>query len=296
MINLKPQGIRILQENKELVKSLQRKILLFLSVTNYASWHILKRNIRNLVDSEPSNIINPEYQVIYPLLRTGFIETARNPETGKLVYCLGSNAIIQTPCENLLKITTRDFHCEIIEKNNEETYPIISKDASLFILKNIPPLKEVILHWIKSEVLLQFIYNRFNKNHFIRAKETVTPNIYSHSNFFYSNKYLKTKEELYLIPSIEDNIDAMNIALCYLQVINERCIFNYNPLKETITSAYFDSILPFLICRALLLCDPMILLNEIHFENSITIKYITKKHITELKRIFGENAVREKNE
>jgi hypothetical protein len=54
--------------------------------------------------------------------------------------------------------------------------------------------------------------------------------------------------------------------------------------------------LPFVICRALILCDPMILLNDNIYENKVIIGNISKNHIFELRRIFGENAVRKENE
>jgi hypothetical protein len=179
MINVIIRENHILHDNNELIRLLQKKILIFLSAVNYASWQILKRSINNLVEAESANIVSPEYQIIYPLLRTGFIETARNPETGKLVYCLGTNAVIQTPCNNFLKITTKDFLCEKIDKNSIDMYPIIDKDASLFLLKIIPSLREIISHCVKAEVVINYIYKQKKKNHFKNTNDTTKPNIYS---------------------------------------------------------------------------------------------------------------------
>ncbi|MDR2942709.1 MAG: hypothetical protein LBV17_08990 [Treponema sp.] len=281
-----------------LIRSFQEKILLFLSIAGYASWHILKRNINNLIDTEPENKIvlgeNSEYSVLYPLLRNGFIETARNPESGKLVYCLGLNVIIQTLDDKFFKITPENCSCELVDKNNIGTLPIISNDASLFLLKRISSLEDILLHWSTSNIKMNYIYDRFNKNHFRRINETATKsNIYTNSNQFYSEKYLKTRKGgLYLIPSIEDNIDAINIALCYLKEINKQPIFYYSSKKKRITTEDFNSIIPIIICRALLLCD-FTNYNKILYNRKSMINNISIEHITELKRIFGENAVRE---
>jgi hypothetical protein len=288
--------------NFQLIRLLQNKILLFLSIANYASWHSLKRNINNLIDtkSESKAVLgeSPEYSVLYPLLRSGFVETARHPETGKLVYCLGPNVIIQTSEDNFFKIIPKDCSCELIDKDNIEMCPVIYKNTSLFLLKNISSLKEVISYWATFDIKMNYIYDRFNKNHFRSIGETVTkPNIYANSNLFYSEKYLKTKEgHLYLIPSIEDNIDAINIALCYLRVIEGQSIFRYSSNKKRITSVYFNSIIPFVICRALIFCDPMIILNEILNNKMFMINNVSIDHIIELERIFGKNAVRKEYE
>lgn len=286
----------------QIIRLLQKKILLFLSIANYASWHSLKRNIYNLIDAELGSMSfledSPEYSVLYPLLRSGFIETARRPETGKLVYCLGPNVIIQTPEDKLLKITPKDYSCELIDKDNIETYPVINKNTSLLLLKNISTLEKVISHWATSDIKMNYIYDRFNKNHFRNIGETsLKPNIYANSNLFYSEKYLRTKvSHLYLIPSIEDNIDAVNVALCYLRVIEGQSIFRYSSNKKRITFNYFNSIVPFVICRALILCDPMTIFNEISNNKMFMINNISIEHIIELRRIFGNNAVEEEYE
>jgi hypothetical protein len=293
-INPKLQETLILNNKTQLKK----KILLFLSVANYASWHILKRNINSLCDTDTESRLlignNPEYQVLYPLLRIGVIETAIHPETGKQVYSLGPDAMIQTSDKKVVKIMAKDFSCTLMEENMVETHSIMGKETSLALLKTIPSLKKIISHWEKSAIEMNYIYDRFDKNHFKAAKDKAMPNIYTNSNHFYSAKYIRIKEgDLYLIPPIEDNIDAVNIASCYLRAITGKPIFVYNYDTKTITADEFNSIVPFAICRALLLCDPMILFGENFTERNTTINNITKNHIIELKRIFGDSAVKE---
>ena len=285
--------------NNEIIKKIQKNILLFLSVANYASWHIIKRNINNLaVDTEIGHK-KPEYLVLYPLLRTGIVETARHPETGKLVYCLGPDVIIRTH-DKLLKLKTKDGSVVFIDENNIEQEPILDHNSSLILLKNIPSLINVISHWPESEIKMKYIYDRFGKNDLEKYKATENsskPNIYANSKFIYSEKYLKTKSgKLYLIPSIEENIDAFNIALSYLEAIKGRYIFIHNPSKKTIAPKYFNSMLPFVICRVLVLCDPTILLNGSLFEGNVKFNNVSSEHIVELKRVFGPIAVKEENE
>ena len=232
------------------------------------------------------------------MLRTGFIETACRPESGKLVYCLGKNVLVQTHNGQFIKLTPQSFSRELINDDNVENYPILYKNASLALLKRIPSLTEIIYHWERSNILMKYTYDRFDKNHFNRIVDSLKQDIYTNTNYFYSEKYLKTQEgQLYLIPSIEKNIDAINIALCYLKTTEGKPLFFYNSNKKTIKSLDFHSILPFVICRALILCDPMILLNDgIYHGKSCEINNVSKEHIIELTRIFNKTAVRESDE
>jgi hypothetical protein len=185
----------------------------------------------------------------------------------------------------------------LLDKNNVGEIPIISHEASLALLKKIPSLKNVISHWAKVDIEMRYIYDRFDKNHFKATLNTTEPNLYANSSHFYSEKYIRTREgSLYLIPSIEDNIDAVNIALCYLRVIGGKPIFLYNPKVENITCRGFNSMLPFVICRSLLLCDPMILVKEGIRQKEVIVNNVSKDHIREIKRIFGDPAMREKHE
>lgn len=287
------------KENRnEQIKSLQKKIILFLSAVNYTSWHILKRNIYNLCENEAEGISNNlEYSVLYPLLRIGIIETARNPETGKLVYCLGADSAIQVSDDKCLNITIKDFSCKLLDKNNVGETPIISRDSSLVLLRKIPSLEDVISHWVKIDIEMHYLYNRFEKNHFKAVLNTTEPNLYANSDHFYSEKYIRTREgNLYLLPSIDDNIDAVNIALCYLRIISRNPIFFYDPNAKNVTCWGFNSIIPFVLCRSLLLCDPMILVNGGLHQKTIVINNISNNYIREIRRIFGEYAVRGKYE
>ena len=126
---------------------IQKNILQFLYATNYASWHILKKNIYSLLEESTVLGTSPEYQILYPLLRTGFIETACRPESGKLVYCIGNNVLIQINNGQFLKITPQSFSRELIDSDNVENYPILHKNTSLALLKRIPSLTEIIYHW-----------------------------------------------------------------------------------------------------------------------------------------------------
>jgi hypothetical protein len=185
----------------------------------------------------------------------------------------------------------------LLDKNNVGEIPIISHEASLALLKKIPSLKNVISHWVKVNIEMRYIYDRFDKNHFKATLNTTEPNLYSNSNYFFSEKYIRTREGgLHLIPSIEDSIDAVNIALCYLRIIGGNPIFFYNSNIENIICWGFNSILPFVICRSLLLCDPMIIVNEGICQKELAVNNVSKDHIGQIKRIFGDRAMREKHE
>lgn len=252
------------------IHSLQQGIIKYLNVSQFASWSILKKNINSLFVTRYGNEANIpgnlEYEVLYPLLRAGLIETARRPETDKLVYCC---------CRQALNHADKNIQ------------------ASLTLLKRIPSLHTIITHWHKSETEVHYIYERFEKNHFKTARDTLQPNIYTSRDRVYSNKYIRLEDgTLYLIPEIEDNVDAFNIAHCCIESIKGHSHFAYHKNSNELTCRTFNSMLPIVICRALILSDPKVLDdNTVYNRGRIIIREITDDHIKELKRIFGETAV-----
>jgi hypothetical protein len=253
---------------------LKEGIVKYLTASQFASWNILKKNINGLYLSLYGNGVdvpeNLEYKVLYPLLRAGIIETARRPASDKLVYCLGPEII----------------------------YNKINQNDSLKLLKNIPSLVTIITHWQKSETQVYFIYERFDKNHFKTARDTSLPQIYTNKDRVYSNRYIRIENgALCLIPEMEDNIDGFNIACCYLKSLKGLPFFTFNINTKTLTCLCFHSILPVVICRALILCDPTVLSGDMFNNNgkAVIINNVSKDHVKELKRIFGENTVEEKN-
>jgi hypothetical protein len=251
--------------------ALREGIVKYLDASQFASWNILKKNINSLYitlyGNEKDIPDSLEYKVLYPLLRTGIIETARRPETGKLVYCR---------CPQTAK------------------YPDENSRFSLMVLKKIPSFYTVITHWLKSETEIHYIYEHFDKkNHFKTACDTSRPNIYTSRDRVYSNKYIRLENgSLYLIPEVEDNIDAFNIAHCYLESIKRHSHFTFNETSQELSSWTFHTTLPVVVCRALILCDPKVLVDDRVYSNGkIIIRQITNDHITELKRILGESAV-----
>jgi hypothetical protein len=255
--------------------ALREGILEYLDASQFASWNILKKNINSLYitlyENEKGIPDNLEYKVLYPLLKTGRIETARRPETGKLVYC-GCPQTAKHPNEN--------------------------SKSSLVVLKKIPSFYTVITHWQKSETEVHYIYEQFDKkNHFKTARDTSQPHIYTSRDRVYSNKYIRLGDgSLYRIPEIEENIDGLNIACCYLESIKGHSHFTFNETSQELSSWIFHTMLPIVVCRALILCDPMVLVDgRVYNNGKMIIRQITNDHITELKRIFGESAVEVKH-
>jgi hypothetical protein len=283
------------------IPSLQAGIVKYLNAVQFASWNVLKKNIDNLYAisfDESSPIENLEYKVLYPLLRSGIIETARRPETDKLVYCLGSEVIIEMENNQAIEIIPIQNICRVIEHIQEKNPKKnkVKKEDSLLLLRSMPSLHAVITHWKNSTTEVYFIYERFESNHFKYAQDSSLPNIYTNQDKIYSNRYIRTENKsLYLIPEIEDNIDSLNIALCYLEIIKKHSHFAFNENDKELTCWTFHRMLPFVICRALILCDPMMLIDSRMYNNgTVIIRNITNDHIKELKRIFGDTAVETK--
>jgi hypothetical protein len=280
------------------ISLLQAGIIKYLGAFQFAPWNVLKRNIDSLYvthfNEPPDERL--EYKVLYPLLRAGMIETARRPQTGKLVYCLGPEMIIELEDNRAVEIIPAKNVCRITDRvniKNHRNTTIARQHDSLTLLKRIPPLYTIITHWQMSETEVHFIYERFEKNHFKYARDKSLPNIYTSQDKIYSNRYIRIKNGmLYLIPETEDNIDGDNISLCYLEILKERFLFVFDEDKKELTCWDFHSILPFIVCRALILCDPLILTGGgLNNNEKITIGNVTNGHVNELKRIFGEISV-----
>jgi hypothetical protein len=287
------------------ISSLQIGIIKYLDASQFASWNILGRSIGSLYitlfdESSPSE--NLEYKVLYPLLRIGVIETARRPETGKLVYCLGPHSIIEIEDNHAhaIEVIPAKNLCRKIDQSKMNNYGNnkASWKDSLTLLKVIPSLQTVITHWETSETEVYYIYEKFEKNHFKTARDTSLPNIYTNRDKIYSNKYIKIENGmLYLIPEIQDNIDGFNIAHCYLEIIKRHLHFTFNRNTKELICWTFHSMLPIIICRALILCDPLVLLDgRLYSNGNMTINNITDDHVKELIRIFGETAVEVKDD
>jgi hypothetical protein len=280
------------------ISSLRAGIIKYLEASQFASWNVLKRNIGGLYTTlfdESSPGENLEYKILYPLLRAGVIETARRPETGKLVYCLGPHSIIETEDNYAIEVIPAKNLCRKIDRpqmNNYRNNKAGRKD-SLTLLKAIPSLRTVITHWAASETEVYYIYERFEKNHFKTARDRSLPNIYTNRDKIYSNKYIRIENGmLHLIPEIQDNIDGFNIAHCYLEIIKRHLHFTFNRNNKELICRTFHSMLPIIICRALILCDPPVLLDgRIYGNGNMTINNITEDHVKELIRIFGETSV-----
>jgi hypothetical protein len=286
--------------------TLQEGIVKYLDASKFASWNILKKNINSLYVTLCGNGTDIpdslEYKVLHPLLRTGIIETARRPETDKLVYCLGPYSIIETKDNPIIEIDPAKNSCRVIDRQQIDNYKqdTINRDACFGLLKSIPSLNSIISHWYKSEAEVYFIYERFaaNGNHFLTARDVLLPNIYTSRDKVYANKYLRIENgTLYRIPEIEDNVDGFNIACCYLESIKRHFHFTFNETSKELSSWTFHTMLPVVVCRALILCDPMVLVDgRVYNYGEIIIRQISNDHITELKRIFGESAVEIKHD
>jgi len=276
----------------DIITSLQGTIAKYLSVVQFASWHVLKRNIENIYMRFPEKVEkNLEYQVLYPLLRYGIIEVARRPESDRLVYCLGQDLILRTENNGGVKIIPSENSIECIQITNFETAEI-NREDSLAVLERLPSMYAVITNWDKSETEMRYVYKRFSENHFRTARDTSYPDIYTSGDRVYSSKYVRVKNgTLYRIPEKEDNIDGLNIASSYLEIIKGYPLFFVN--RNGLTCKTFHGTLPFVICRALILCDPMLLIDGRVRNKHVHIHKITDAHIKELKRIFGEKAVGE---
>jgi len=117
--------------------------------------------------------------------------------------------------------------------------------------------------------------------------------IYKSEDKVYSPAFLFDGKYKRLIPSYDENIDAISIARCFVRASEEKKMFFYHKKSEALnTKVYSD--LPILITRALFLFNKDNFKDDdFNYPISSTKLYknINEKVINELKRIFGINCV-----
>jgi hypothetical protein len=235
------------------------------------------------------------------LLRIGVIEICRSPEFGKTGYCIGPKTRINitediqllfdpASCSYRFK---KVFRGDMINNSDE------AAGNPFLLLKRLTSLEKVIRGWEQTEMEMKYKYDQFNPNHFSRVQDSKSCALYTTNDKMYLTKCVRLKNGgLYRIPLVENNIDAINIALSYVHIVNGKKMFRYAKNQKTLKCLNFHSMMPIIICRALVLCDPLYLLEDEAYLSIAAPEFrnITGNIICELKRIFGESAVEELND
>jgi hypothetical protein len=171
----------------------------------------------------------------------------------------------------------------------------------LLLLQNMPTLEEIITTWKKeTESEMHYKYWKFDKPQYkeiVSTKDDMPCFIYSITNReFKRNFYIRIKNgDLYRIPSIEQDIDAMTIAEAYVWSAIGKQFASYQNNSKILNFDYFNIFTPILICKALCLCDPSYLLkNDVYQQKEAVFSGIEREVIYQLRRILGEKSIKEK--
>jgi hypothetical protein len=236
-----------------------------------------------------------------PLFRIGLVEICKNPISNSIEYCIAP-AIILKKADNqsfAFNPDSNDYRFREIETPKKDNNRIINYEA-IPLLNQMPPLEKIIKNWELEQALeMKYIYDRFDKNHYraVTSKDEINKcAIYTALDKPYSRKYIRMQNsKLYKVPYLDENIDGELIAVIYCKIYGGEKIFQYSNKNHSLICFCFNSIIPIVICRAIVMSDPSVLINDEIYRGGSTIEFydINTDIIIELKRIFGETAVKE---
>lgn len=248
---------------------IQKKLIKWIRVKGFVTWKQIQKTCRDLLAAYPDYYVAlygnfPEYKLFMPLLRKGRCEIA-------LVN--GKTCFVCFPKADYLENT---FNPLLILNNFPSIFDFVKK----LKIENSIELKV----WCDLDV--SYSYKSCNSN-------VTKVGIYKSEDKVYSPAFIFDGKEKRIIPDYEKNIDAINIARCFVRSEEEKKMFFYYKKQQSlITTVYSD--LPILITRALFLLNKENF-KDSDFDYSINYKKVYKnvddKVINEIMRIFGKNTV-----
>jgi hypothetical protein len=282
---------------------IQLKIFRFILASGNVSWYLIRNRIDNLLQdfSDDKKTDITIYSIFMPLLRIGVVEICRNPISNSIGYCIAPAIILKSADKQIFIFNPDDKDCRFkkIEASQKDNNGLINYDA-VSLLKQIPPLEKIIRNWELEQALeMKYIYDRFSKNHYrsLTSKNEINKcAVYTVLDKPFSRKYIRMpNKKLYKVPYQSENIDGEIIAVIFCKICSGEKIFQYSSKNLSLRCFGFSSIIPMVICRAIILCDPSFLLKDEIYQGSPTIELhnINADIIIELKRIFGKTAVKE---
>jgi hypothetical protein len=286
--------------------NIQLKIFKFILASGSVSWYLIKNRIDSLLSllqnlSDDIKVNVTIYSILMPLLRIGIIEICRNPISNSIRYCIAPAIILKSADNQSFAFNPdgNDYRFREIETPKKDDNDMINHDR-ISLLNQIPSLEKIIKNWELEQVLeMKYIYDRLDKNHYrsLTSKDEINKcAIYTALNKPYSRKYIRMPNgKLYKIPYHDENIDGEIIAVIFCKIYNGEKIFQYSNKNHSLLCFNFSSIIPIVICRAIIINDPSVLLGDEIYQGSHTIEFhdINTNIIIGLKRIFGKTSIKE---
>lgn len=268
-------------------RKLQNDLLRWLNAVGPASWKEINQALIGMLQSQ--GIINdaeewkyPAYKWFEPLLRNGVIEVCWDRQV--LFYPVFKEIDDAVPSDTL---------------------------STMSILEKIPSIKSQIANFeMRSQNLKKYFFWNPNAdtkkypNKFVPQKfDDLFVGIFCRTGASWEPKYLFDGEATRLIPWMDENPDALNLARCFVRLNQPKSehLFRYDPKCKTLEIYHYEEH-PVLVTRALFLSDPNQVRNLEYYrpvgsaDNKISYNNITSEHIKELRRIYNPFAIEVKND
>ena len=263
---------------------LQNRLIKWIDLVGWVDWSHVAQACNSLVDNRIDLGNYPEYTLFMPLWRNGVVEVA---------YCndrLGFSVIWK-----------RD---DALPKKMASCLQMLKKIPSIKKQIELNEIVEKNVFATNNTNLLNYEFD-FRKGIFIGVSKSIEMSscgIFKKSNYIYFPSMLLYDKVLYKIKSYQENPDAINVARCFVRMeknalSEKKCgLFVYKKIEKTLYCRNYSEI-PVLVSRALICSDVSQLEEDKYYippnkkNNEWSYRMVSDSMVSELKRIFGNNAV-----
>ena len=273
-------------KNTQLISSLQRKILQWLSFHGSVSYSKLYDGCQELIHQEslirnqdlPSKLF---YSIVFPLVKVGIIEYGVSADN----------------CTEFFLPLDRSEHSLIRrDENNASRYSLLNIDREKLsktgksILKSLPSIQSYV-DSLEVETItndFKYEYDEFDRKlKKINEPFQIKTGIYKEKDFVYFPYYLvDVKGKIHKLPSYRNSLECMDYAHSYIIAARGRKCFEYSENEHSVRFFQQLHVPPFVI-RAMCMISPDVLVkDDISVGNKVTFYISDKSIVKELTRIF----------
>lgn len=283
-------------------KNLRELLYTYIKDKTYVTWPQICAFMQDK-DVIIENKIITIFDIFMPLYQFGLIDVCTRNNT---VYYFAPNIKLKTSI-GTIKLTKNGNFKQFFDECSE----IKETDQALEILKEIPPLEQILRTWTKinrDPEKLIYMWNfglhdnvhtpKFIKKNPTQIKGLCRDNIDKMQMSYIPSYFKFNNYEIYQIPRRDINPNAERIAKFVQRSIlniNDRILYNK---KNKILTCYISDI-PIPVLRALFVADPIKLGNGRYLFNNKEINKtdftITDEIYEEIKRIFTVNVITEED-
>ena len=270
----------------QLISSLQKKIIQWLSYYNSISYSNLYEGCQELIRQE--SLIRKQnlpktlfYSIVFPLVKVGIIEYGISNDKNT---------------EFFLPLYNTEYSLIRRDINNASRFSLISidrdklKKSGINILKSLPSIQSYIESLDIEPVISEFNY--VYDASYRTLKKITSPierqlGIYKEKNLVYFPYYLvDIKGNTHKLPSHRTCLECMDYAHSYIRSASGEKCFEYSEREQSVRFFQQSHVPPF-VMRAMCMIYPDILMkDDIYIGNSVAFHTSDKSIVKELTRIF----------